>query len=297
MQFSTLFCYYFELYFRGMKYFSFLLLLPLFYSCGNKSELREDSLYSRHLQRQVTLTVFNTPLPDEKDEWNLLILNDGQDFAKFRAAEQADSLWDAGKIKPLIIVGVHAADREEEFGVAGKPDFAGRGRKAEDYDEFINNELLPFIRKQASVRKFQSLGIAGASLGGLSAMDIAWNHADKFSVMGAFSGSFWWRDKDLSDKSYRDDRNRIMQAKLLASRKRPETKFFFSAGELEETSDRDSDSIIDVIDDTQDLITLLKEKRRIPASSIQFRVLPFGKHDHATWAGVFPEFLLWAYRK
>ena len=273
------------------------MLVLLVCSCGNKSETREDTLYSRHLQREVTLTVYNTPLPDEKDEWNVLILNDGQDTEKFRAVQHADSLWKAGKIKPLIIVGIHAGAREQEFGVAGKPDFAGRGKKAEDYDEFINNELLPFIRKQASVRKFQSLGIAGASLGGLSAMDVAWNHADKFSVVGVFSGSFWWRDKDTSDKAYRDDRNRIMHAKLLASRKRPDMRFFFSAGELEEISDRDGDHIIDVIDDTGDLITLLKEKRRIPASAIQFRILAGGRHDYSTWSAVFPEFLLWAYRK
>ncbi|MBK7123442.1 MAG: hypothetical protein IPH68_11905 [Chitinophagaceae bacterium] len=76
-------------------------------------------MYSRHLQRQVKLTIISTPMPDDKTELNLLILNDGQDMEKLGVKEALDSLYKKGLIRPLLIVGVHAGDREQEYGVAG----------------------------------------------------------------------------------------------------------------------------------------------------------------------------------
>ena len=99
--------------------------------------------------------------------------------------------------------------------------------------------------------------IAGSSMGGLSAFDIAWNHPDKISKVGLFSGSFWWRDKSSDDSTYSDEENRIMYSKLKASRKKPGLQYWFYAGAEEEKSDRDKDNIIDVIGDTKDIINLL----------------------------------------
>lgn len=96
-----------------------------------------------------------------------------------------DSLYNIKQLKPLIIVGVHAGDRDKEYGVTGYPDFEGRGDKADKYAAFIINELYPFA-KNAGVRKFSSVVISGCSLGGLSALDIAWDHADKIDKVGIF---------------------------------------------------------------------------------------------------------------
>ena len=80
----------------------------------------------------------------------------------------------------------------QEYGVAGYPDYQNNGTAAEKYAAFIDDELYPFIKKRAGVRKFNSITIAGCSLGGLSAFDIAWDHADKIDKVGVFSGSFWY---------------------------------------------------------------------------------------------------------
>ena len=203
-----------------MKYF----LLPGFLVlviCCNRIKQTDDNLYSRHLQRNVKLRVLHTPPPSDRSAYNLLILNDGQDMDSLRVKETMDSLNTSGKISPLVIIGIEAGDRMKEYGVADKPDWLGRGNKASFYDAFINNELYPYAKKQSGVRKFQSVVIAGCSLGGLSAFDIAWNHPDKFSKVGVFSGSFWWRDLASDDSNYSDEKNRIMFTKLKASRKRP----------------------------------------------------------------------------
>lgn len=277
-----------------MKGFLFAACLLLVISCKRVKQT-DDSLFSNQLQRTVKLHVLHTPPPSDRSLYNLLILNDGQDLEKLRVPETTDSLYKTGKLLPLVIIAVEAGDRMQEYGVTDKPDYLGRGSKAVLYDAFINSELYPYAKKQSGVRKFQSVVIAGCSLGGLSAFDIAWNHPDKISKVGVFSGSFWWRDKSSEDSSYSDEKNRIMYSKLKASRKKPGLQYWFYAGGAEEKSDRDKDSVIDVIDDTKDIINLLEKKNVVAPGGIVYKELPAGIHGYASWSEVFPDFLVWAF--
>jgi len=277
-----------------MKAFYLFFLIAIFCGCKHVKE-NDDTLYSRHLQRNVKLRILHTPPPADRAVYNLLILNDGQDMEKFRVQETMDSLYKEKKIAPLVIIGIEAGDRLKEFGVADNPDYLGRGSRASFYDAFINNELYPYAKKNSGVRKFQSVAIAGCSLGGLSAFDIAWNHPDKISKVGVFSGSFWWRDKPAEDSSYSDEKNRIMYTKLKASRKKPGLQYWFYAGAAEEKGDRDKDSIIDVIDDTKDIINLLQKKNIVIPDGLVYKESPLGIHDYSSWSKIFPDFLVWAF--
>ncbi len=282
------------------KYVSFFLTAQLLFSaigCKSKIKQQDDELYSRHLQRQVKLTIISTPMPDDKTELNLLMLNDGQDMGQLKIKEILDSLYRKKLIKPLLIVGIHAGDRMKEFGTGGFPDFNKRGDKADNYDAFIDNELYFFIKKKATVRKFNSVVMAGCSLGGLSAFDIAWNHAGKIDKVGVFSGSFWWRDKDDKAADYSDEKNRIMLNKIRVSKKKPGLKYWFYTGGKEEDGDRDKDGIIDVTDDTKDLIALIKSKNVCGPGDIIYTEDANGKHDQATWSKQLPAFLVWAFGK
>ncbi len=274
-----------------------VLLLLLTPGCKSKIKQQDDEIYSRHLQRQVKLTIINTPMPDDKTELNLLLLNDGQEMGQFRIKEIVDSLYRIKLIKPLLIVGIHAGDRMKEYGVADYPDFTNRGDKAGFFDKFITDELYFFAKKKATVRKFKSVVIAGCSLGGLSAFDIAWNHADKIDKAGVFSGSFWWRDKDDKATDYSDDKNRIIINKIRSSKKKPGLKYWFYTGDKEEDGDRDKDGIIDVKDDTKDLIQLIKSKNVCLPEDILYTEDANGKHDYASWSKQLPAFLVWAFGK
>jgi len=271
--------------------------LFLMASCHKKTESRNDQLYSRHLQQQETLTIINTPIPSDKSTLNLLFLNDGQIVEQLRVKEIVDSLYELGRIKPLVVVGIHTNNREQEFGVSDQRDYMNRGTKAKFYEGFIADELYPFVKKKAGVRKFNSVAIAGFSLGGLSAMDMAWDHADKIDKVGVFSGSFWWRDKSADDSSYSDDKNRIMYAKLKSSRKRPKIQYWFYVGGAEENGDRDKDGVIDAVDDTQDIVNLLIEKKDVQKSDLVFTIDPNGHHDWPWWSAKLPDFLIWAFGK
>lgn len=269
----------------------------LLFGCHSKIKQQEDEIYSRHLQEHIKLTIISTPMPDNKSEMNLLLLNDGQDVEKWRIKKITDSLYKKGLIEPLLIVAVHAGDRMQDYGVAGFPDFENRGSKADKYEAFIINELYDFAKKKAGVRKFKSIALAGSSLGGLSAFDIAWNNGDKIDKVGVFSGSFWWRDKDTAVSDYSDDKDRIMLNKLRSSRKRPKLQYWFYAGAKEENSDRDKDGVTDVIDDTKDLIAIIKNKNVCAPSDIVYVESPDGKHDYNDWSKALPGFLTWAFGK
>ncbi len=276
-----------------------LLLISIVFlgACHSKIKERKDEVYSRHLQKHISLTVISTPVPDNKSDFNLLLLNDGQDIYKMRVKKIVDSLYSKKLIQPLIVVGIDAFDRMQEYGVAGKPDYQGNGASAEKYAGFITGELLPFVKKKAGVRKFNSITIAGCSLGGLSAFDIAWDNADKIDKVGAFSGSFWLRDKDSKDSSYSDDKDRLIINKIRSSRKRPHLQYWFYVGDNEEKADRDKDGIIDAVDDTKDLIDLIKKKNVANAGDINYVEEKNGTHDYESWSHVFPGFLIWAVGK
>ncbi len=265
--------------------------------CKKKIKQQQDELYSRHLQRKVELTIISTPMPADKSSLNLLMLNDGQDMEKWRVREIADSLYKKKLIQPLIIVGIAAGDRTQEFGVNGQPDFMKRGNKADNYAAFIEDELYFFCKKKAGVRKFKSVAIAGCSLGGLSAFDIAWDNADKIDKVGVFSGSFWWRDKDDKAADYDDNKNRIMLSKIRSSKKKPHLQYWFYAGAKEETGDRDKDRIIDVVDDTKDLAALIKSKNICLPQDIIYKEDANGVHDYSSWNNHLSEFLIWAFGK
>ena len=280
-----------------MKRLPLVLLIVLVACQQTQPKRQEDAVYSRHLQRKVALTIIHSPLPDDKNQVNLLLLNDGQDIDQMRLVPLLDSLYADGRLQPLVVVAIHAGDRMQEYGIADRPDFMKRGSKAKHYNDFVDNELMPFIKKQSGIRKFKSVAIAGWSLGGLSAFDIAWNNSNKIDKAGIFSGSFWWRDKDSNDSSYSDEKNRIILAKMRAARKKPDTQFWFMSGSLEESSDRDKDGIIDVQDDIEDLRFLLMERGLVSKENLPYTIDKLGKHDMATWSRNLPDFLIWAFGK
>ena len=282
------------------KHLTLLLLLLMqhaFSNCKSKIKQQDDELYSRHLQRHVKLTIINSPMPDDKSQMNLLLLNDGQDINKFRVKEIIDSLYSKKLIQPVLVVGIHAGDRMREYGVTDQPDYQNRGDKAANYDAFIDDELYPFAKKKAGVRKFNSVVIAGCSLGGLSAFDVAWNHPDKIDKVGVFSGSFWWRDKDDKAVDYSDENNRIMLTKIRSSKKKPHLQYWFYVGGKEENGDRDKDGIIDAVDDTKDLVALIKSKNICAPDDIVYTEEPNAKHDWPYWSAQLPTFLVWAFGK
>ncbi len=253
------------------------------------------TIASKFLERDVIYTLL---LPQEyagPEPLNLLLLNDGQEIENLHLADTLQRLYDANRLKPLAVAAINCGEeRIQEYGIAGYPDFKKRGSKARLYTQFIIQELLPEIYKQLEKDKFAMVGFAGFSLGGLSALDIAWNNADLFNIAGVFSGSLWWRSKDLS-KGYTDD-DRIMHRVIRNTTGKPNLKFWFQTGTKDETADRNRNGIIDAIDDTIDLINELQAKGYL-REDITYLELVGGEHNTATWAKAMPKFLCRSFGK
>jgi enterochelin esterase-like enzyme len=249
---------------------------------------------SPRLGRQVKIDVFRPHKIMLHHEYPLLILNDGQDAEALQLKSILEKLWTRGEMEPPIVVGIHAGDRMHEYGVAGENDFAGRGSKAAIYSSFILDELLPYLHSHYPIQR-NHYSIAGFSLGALSALDIAWNHAALFKKVGTFSGSFWWRKVDSADKSFDEKQHRIMHNQIREAEIKTGLKFWFQTGTKDEPHDRNGNGVIDSIDDTLDLIAELTKKGYRPFHDIVYHEIKGGEHNQHTWAQAMPHFLKWAF--
>jgi len=255
--------------------------------------VEQKAIASQFLKRYVIIDVFLPKNIASRSSLSLLVLNDGQNLDEMPFAPMLNSLCESDQISPLLCVGVYCKkDRIDEYGTADTLDYAGRGKKAKAYQQFITEELLPFIHAEYAVESFQQKAIAGFSMGGLSAIDTLLNYPDVFAAAGVFSGSLWWRSKDLHD-GYEDDRDRIMHQIVRRKAYLPGKRFYFTTGSMDETADRNHNGVIDSIDDTLDLIGDLEVLGYDKEKDIRYLNDEQGRHDVATWGKALPQFLLW----
>ena len=255
------------------------------------------AISSAYLEREVILDIYLPLNVANPSGLSLLLINDGQNLPEMRFENILDVLYQSYAIQPLLCVGIHCSkDRKNEYGTTGFLDYKGRGTKAAAYQQFIFEELLPFIRTTYLISSFKEKAFCGFSLGGLSALDIAWNHPQEFSRVGIFSGSLWWRTISQHDESFNEEKHRIMHTKIRNGGYYPWLKFFFETGTKDETADRNNNGVIDAIDDTLSLINELTLKGYKMDKDIKYLELDEGKHDVATWAKAFPEFLKWGWQ-
>ena len=251
-------------------------------------------IQSLFLQRGVVVDTYCPTHVEDLSMLPLLLINDGQDLSKMHFSAILAELLETNQVVPLMCVGIHAGpDRKTEYGTAKMLDFAGRGAMAGAYHQFILEELLPYLHVQYRAEAFRSTGVAGFSLGGLTALDLVWRYPKIFSVAGVFSGSLWWRTRDLQD-GYDEEVDRIMHGLIRKGRYHRGLRFYFTTGSLDETADRNNNGIIDSIDDTLGLIEELK-KKGYPEADIEYINYEDGRHDVETWGRAMPRFLLWGY--
>jgi enterochelin esterase-like enzyme len=262
----------------------------------NHITIEHHVIHSVYLERTVKFDVYipaNLPPPEHT---SLLIINDGQDLPTMPFEDMLNDLNSRDELVPLLCIGIHCGEeRRREYGVAYSADYKKHGDKAGLYSKFIFDEFMPYIRKKYHAPSFKEKSFAGFSLGGLSALDIVWNHASEFTRVGMFSGSLWWRRKGY-DEGYDDENDRLMHLQVRKGQVHPWLRFFFQCGQLDEQEDRNNNGVIDSIDDTLDLIVELKAKG-FSDHHISYYEMPEGKHDVPTWKEAFPVFLKWGWGK
>lgn len=258
--------------------------------------VKNITLKSGYLNRNVLVDLYFPPIGSDPCLISLLLINDGQDLPKFHFDEMLADLYEGNEITPIFCVGIHcSAERKMEYGAASLLDYKGRGAKARLYQRFVFEELLPYIKANWQ-EEFSEKAYAGFSLGGLSAIDTVWHHPEEFSKAGVFSGSLWWRLKDLHH-GYKEETDRIMHKLVREGNFKPGLKFYFTTGSHDEKMDRNHNGIIDSIDDTLGLIEELEKKGYNNENDIHYVNYEDGKHDVKTWGRAMPAFLKWGWGK
>ena len=253
---------------------------------------------STFLKRDVIVDCYIPTNVSNPSELNLLLINDGQDLVKMDFLGILEKLYHVDAILPLFCVAIHCGpERRSEYATAKTLDYKSRGALAPLYQQFVMEEVLPFIRDTYNVHSFKSKSVCGFSLGGLSAIDMAWNHPEEFITVGVFSGSLWWRSVGQDDKLFDENAHRIMHLQIRNGSYYPWLKFFFETGTMDETADRNNNGVIDAIDDTLALIKELVAKGYDINNDIKYLELADGHHNVETWGRAFPEFLWWGWAK
>lgn len=224
----------------------------------------------------------------------LLFALDGQMMPQWQLAETMNALVTASEVEPFVVAAVpSSAERIEEYGTANGLDFAGRGRHARGFQELIAGVALPWLHENFNVaREPARTGIFGASLGGLSAFDMAWRRPQIFGIAGVFSGSLWWRDD--SSSMVAQQVSRLAHRSVREASEKPALRLWFEAGTRDETDDRDGNGVIDAIQDTTELMDELARKGFVAGRDMNYLQMEGGEHNEATWARALPEFFRWA---
>ncbi len=262
----------------------------------------------------------------------VLYLNDGQDAQAVGLQRAIDALAgsanDGKRINPPIAVAIDMPpDRMAAYGVSDRSTarslpadtrHGAVGANAHAYSEWVAKTLVPTIDAEYRTRaRPESRTILGWSLGAANALNLGWRYPDVFGRTGAFSPSLWLSSERGNGDSDAVQRTRIAQQMIASGEYHAGSRWFFAVGDAEETDDRDGDGVIDVLDDTRDLIDgwrvagtseprakglrQLGHSVNLNHATVPTRadaslfVLPGGEHRQDSWAKMLPVFLRWAY--
>ncbi len=170
-----------------------------------------EKFHSKILNNDRDVIVYLPPGYDgaKAKRYSVFYMHDGQNLfdgatsfiprQEWRADETAQSLITAGKIEPLIIVGINNAgkDRINEYTPAEDAKYKAGG-KADLYGRMLVEELKPFIDAHYRTKKEAvHTGLGGSSLGGLVSIYLALKYPRTFGRAAVVSPSVWFANKQI----------------------------------------------------------------------------------------------------
>lgn len=252
------------------------------------------AVHSPQLGNRRTITIHLPPGYTHEREHPLLLVHDGQLAGELKLAEALARHHAAGGPTPVTVAIPASPDRVNEYGTVGQLNVDGLGTRAAEFQAFITDTVLPLVRRRYQVsRRPAQTAVAGVSLGGLSAFDLAWRRPDLFGVAGIFSGSFWWRTSDASVAA--QQASRIAHQRVRDTADKPALRLWLQAGTRDEDEDRDGNGVIDAIQDTTELVDELVAKGFTRGRDVVYVETDGGLHHPSTWARELPGFLRWAF--
>ena len=145
---------------------------------GNPAGLMtRDKFKSKIMNAEYSLNIYTPAIYDKSEQRCWLAV--GFDGGFLNMPITLDNLLAAGKIPPLVVVGVKNINRERDLGCSDK------------FANFLATELVPWARKKYRVYDDPSHTlVGGTSLGGKMAAWCGLKHSDVFGKVLSQSGSF-----------------------------------------------------------------------------------------------------------
>jgi predicted alpha/beta superfamily hydrolase len=210
----------------------------------------------------------------------LLVLHDGQNLfdgdlsyvkdSTWRVGSTADEEIAAGRVEPLVILGVANAGTQRMAEYTPTADRRLSGGKGRLYARLLVEELLPLMAASYRILPGPShTGVAGSSLGGLISLAIGLRYPNVFGRIGVMSPSIWWDDRAI----LKDVRSLEETLPL---------RIWLDMGTAEGLRH---------LRDTDLLAHLLEAKGWRAGQDLLYRVVPEGVHNEAAWAARFGEVL------
>jgi predicted alpha/beta superfamily hydrolase len=250
-----------------------------------------ENFHSNILDNDRNVLVYLPPgyNPGDGRRYPVVYMSDGQNLFNRETAfggtewgvdETAEKLMRQGLMKEAIIVGVYnTPDRMSEY--TPVPDPRHGGGKAEKYEKFLIQELMPFINSNYRTKTGpMETGIAGSSLGGLLALHARLKHPDVFGLVGPMSPSIWWADKNI--------------IKQFENAPKPDgpAKIWLDIGTCESEQDDNHNGIPDAVENTREMGNTLLKKGYVFGRELFYYEEPGAGHNEHSWANRMDKMLM-----
>jgi len=240
------------------------------------------AFHSNILNNNRDVIVYLPPVYEAHKEkrYSVLYLHDGQNLfdgatsfipgQEWRVDETAQSLIAAGKVEPLIIVGIYntGKDRVDEYTPA--PDAKYKiGGKADLYGRMLVEELKPFIdANYRTLSDARHTGLGGSSLGGLVSLYLGLKYSDVFGLLAVVSPSVWWA-------------NNYIVKYVEAERKRTRVRIWLDIGTREGSN---AEAAQKTVVDARLLKEALIRKGWKPGKDLSYFEADGAEHNERAWA-------------
>jgi len=240
------------------------------------------NFHSKLLNNDRDVVVY---LPPEyevtKDKrFSVFYMHDGQNLfdgatsfipgQEWKVDETAQSLINANKIEPLIIVGIYntGKDRVNEYTPTQDPKYK-TGGNADLYGRMLVEELKPFIDQTYRTKHDAAhTGLGGSSLGGLVSLYLGLKYPNVFSRLAVVSPSVWWANKQI-----------VHFVEQLP--RKPALRIWLDIGTKE---GRDPEEALKATNDVRLLNETLEKKGWRPGKDLKYFEASDAEHNERSWA-------------
>ncbi|MCS7299017.1 MAG: alpha/beta hydrolase-fold protein [Spirochaetia bacterium] len=242
-----------------------------------------------------------------KQSYPVLYMQDGQNvwdgnslpFGGWKVNTIIEKLVNEGKIEPVIVVGIaNSGERPKEYvgfstlygmqvSETQKQLVIENQNKSLAYMDFVVNEVMPFVETNFRVKKGRdNTAVAGSSFGAGVSLYIAFNHPDKFGLVGSLSGGHYpTNSPQFQQKPYKVF-DYLIEQKLP---QKPNLKIFLSCG----TTDIDAM----FVKETEKMHNALVSRGWKEKENLYYLISTNKGHNEATWAEQLPEMLTFFFGK